>query len=250
MFLSADELKLAYGVDMRIAKGYVDRPVPEGNAYWKGRRLYMPPMTGFLFMPIYSDLCRRCGIPMSELLSEGYFRMAESILDSAARLEAGMLDWSRHVEECLALPGSGPANPGLLEDLSLYLRGDASRASIPLGSRYPSLNRADTYLVSLCAIPFDLATGLRLTESWYALMTYFLLLDDLADIRDDIRDQQENTLLDAGLTEGGVQGIEALIRTSLSVMERVNPVMANRMDHKFSTIDIRAIIRKVQAGEG
>jgi hypothetical protein len=33
-------------------------------------------------------------------------------------------------------------------------------------------------------------------------------------------------------------------------MEHVNPVMANRMDHKFSTIDVRAIIRKVQAGEG
>lgn len=250
MFLSADELKLAYGVDMRIAKGYVDRPVPEGNAYWKGRKLYMPPMTGFLFMPIFSDLCRRCGIPMSELLSEAYLRMAESILDSAARLEAGSLDGSGHVEECLALPGRDCPNPGLLADLGHYLRGQASRASIPLGSRYPSLNRADTYLVSLCAIPFDATVRLQVTEAWDALMTYFLLLDDLADIREDIRDGQENTLLDAGLTEEGIHGLEGLIRSSLSVMERVNPVMANRMDHKFSTIDIRAIIGKVQVGEG
>lgn len=63
MFLSADELKLAYGVDLRIGKVYVDRKVPVGNAYWEGRRLYMPPVTGFLFMPIFSDLCRRCGLP-------------------------------------------------------------------------------------------------------------------------------------------------------------------------------------------
>lgn len=249
MFLSADELKLAYGVDMRIGKAYVDRPVPEGNAYWVGRKLYMPPMTGFLFMPIFSDLCRRCGIPMAEILSDAYLRMAEAILDSAARLEAGTLTWSGHVEECLALPGSDCPNLGLLEDLSHYLRGDASKASIPLGSRYPSLNRADTYLVSLCAMSFDASVRHRVTEAWYALMTYFLLLDDLADIRDDIRERQENTLLDAGFTEDGVQGIEALIRTSLSVMAGVNPVMANRMDHKFSTIDVREIIRKVQAGE-
>jgi hypothetical protein len=250
MFLSADELKLAYGVDMRIGKGYVDRPVPEGNAYWTGRKLYMPPMTGFLFMPIFSDICRRCGIPLSSLLSEDYFRLAEAILDSAARLEAGSLHWPGHVEECLALAGPTCHNPGMLEDLTHYLRGDAAQASIPLGARYPSLNRADTYLVSLCSISFDRSVRLQVTEAWYALMTYFLLLDDLADIREDIQEQQENTLLDAGLTEQGVQGIGLLMKDSLSVMERVNPVMSNRMDHKFSTIDVRAILRKIEAGEG
>lgn len=248
MFVSVDELKLAYGVDMRIGKAYVDRRVPTDNAYWEGRMLYMPPVTGFLFMPIFSDLCRRSGLSPTDLLSEDYLMLAESILDSAARLENGSLTWTEHVEECLKLPGDACPNPGLLTDLSYYLRGETMRSSIPLGTRYPSLNRADTYLVSLCAIPFDAITRLRVTEAWYALMSYFLLLDDLSDIRDDLRDQQENALLDAGLTEEGIQGIEGLISASLAAMERVNPVLANRMDHKCAHLDVRAIVRKVLEG--
>lgn len=248
MFLSPDELKLAYGVDMGIGKAYVDRRVPADNAYWTGRRLYMPPLTGFLFMPIFSDLCRRVGLPVYELLSEGYLTLAEAILDSAARLEAGGLDWRQHVEECLALAGPSPVNPGLYADLSAYLRGRPEAASIPLGMAYPSLNRADTYLVSLCAIPFEARLRQPVTEAWYALMIYFLLLDDLADIRDDLKEQQENALVDAGLSEEGMQRIRRLIDLSHERMERVNPVMANRMDHKRTTIDLSAILKSALAG--
>lgn len=245
MFLSADELKLAYGVDLRIGKAYVDRQVPVGNAYWVGRRLYMPPVTGFLFMPIFSDLCRRCGLPLEALLSEDYLSLAEGILDSAARLEAGDLTWDGHVAECLRLPGTTPANPAFHADLTHYLQGNASQASVALGTPYPSLNRADTYLVSLCAIPFQDTARVAVTRAWYALMAYFLILDDLADIREDLQEQQENALVDAGLTDEGVAGIVALIDASCVEMEKVNPVMANRMDHKRSTLDVRGLVEAI-----
>jgi len=250
MFLSADELKLAYGVDLRIGKVYVDRKVPVGNAYWEGRRLYMPPVTGFLFMPIFSDLCRRCGLPLETLLSEAYLRLAEGILASAARLEAGTLTWDEHVAECLHLPGPTPANPAVLADLTHYLQGDLAKASVALGTPYPSLNRADTYLVLLCAIPFDAHAWVAVTRAWYALMAYFLILDDLADIREDLQEQQENALVDAGLTEEGVAGIQALIDSSCEEMERINPVMANRMDHKRSTLNVRGLVQAILSEKG
>ena len=108
MFLSADDLKLAYGVDMQIARCYVDRKVPHQNAYWEKRHLYIPPVIGYYFMPIFSDLAFRVGVPKSELLSDAFLVLAERILDSAARLEKKYISWVEHVDECLAMAAEPP----------------------------------------------------------------------------------------------------------------------------------------------
>lgn len=249
MFLSADDLKLSYGVDMEIGRTYVDRKVPEGNRYWQKRHLYIPPVTGYFFMPIFSDLAYRSGIPLSELLSERYLSLAERILDSAGRLEGREIDWDTHVAECIGAASADIRNPGFLQDLRHYFSGQRALASIPLGTPYPSLNRADTYLFSLCTIPFNDDVKARVVEAWYALMTYFLILDDLVDIRDDFRDKEENAVIEAGLTAQGAQIIERMIKESHDSMERINPVMANRIDHKRQIIDVATIIQSFLNGK-
>ena len=242
MFLSADDLKLAYGVDMQIARCYVDRKVPHQNAYWEKRHLYIPPVIGYYFMPIFSDLAFRVGVPKSELLSDAFLVLAERILDSAARLEKKYISWVEHVDECLAMAAEHCSNKGLLEDLTQYLKGDRSQSSVRLGTAYPSLNRADTYLCSLCCISFNDDIRHRVVGAWYALMTYFLILDDLADIRDDIINREENAMLEAGLTDKGVDIITRMIDESHDSMQLINPVMANRIDHKRQSIDVASII--------
>lgn len=248
MFLRAEDLKLSYGVDLTIGRYYVNRMVPVENAYWKGRHLYIPPVPGFMFMPIMSDLARRCGISSDELLGEPYIAMAEYILDSAARLEMRQLDWSTHVWECLIAAKGACKQPGLLASLERYLGYGTGQgmAAEGFGTPFPSLNRADTYLISFCAISFDEAAIPGLLESWYALMTYFLLQDDLSDIRQDLRNREENALLDAGLSDEGAQRIRDMIRKSQQSMEKINPVLANRIECSDQTIDLEGLIRKIR----
>lgn len=249
MFLSCDDLKLAYGVDMEIGRFYVDRKVPVNNAYWKKRHLYIPPVTGYYFMPIFSDLAFRAGVPKEFLLSEKYMTVAELILDSAGRLEEKEITWDEHIAECISFAESHLGNPSLLEDLKFYFKGEKEKASVVLGTPYPSLNRADAYLFSLCTLNFDTAIKRMLVESWYALMTYFLILDDLADIREDIRNNEENALVEAGLSEQGAAIISAMINESYIRMNKINPVMANRIDHKRHNLDVAALVRSFLNGQ-
>jgi hypothetical protein len=174
--------------------------------------------------------------------------LAERILDSAARLERKQLSWVEHVDECLAMASAQCQNKGMLEDLIHYFKGDRLHSSVQLGTAYPSLNRADTYLCSLCCISFNIDIRHRVIGAWYALMTYFLILDDLADIREDILNREENAMLDAGLTEKGVGIITGMIDESHDRMLLINPVMANRIDHKRQSIDVASIILAFREG--
>jgi hypothetical protein len=243
MFLSCDDLKLAYGVDMEIGRFYIDQKVPADNTYWKKRHLYIPPVAGYYFMPIFADLAFRAGVSKTALLSEKYITVAESILDSAGRLEQKDINWDEHIIECIHAAESNLENPAFLRDLKYYFGGQKEKASVSLGTPYSSLNRADAYLFSLCTVNFNQEVKEKLVQSWYALMTYFLILDDLADIRDDIRNKDENALLDAGLSEQGAAIISDMIDQSYARMNAINPVMANRIDHKRQNLDIAAIIK-------
>lgn len=249
MFLTCDDLKLAYGVDMEIGRFYVDRKVPADNVYWKKRYLYIPPVPGFYFMPVFSDLAFRSGIEKSAILSENFIGLAEKILDSAGRLEQKAISWEEHISECIKLTELNLANKDFLEDLKSYFAGKKENASVPLGTPYPSLNRADAYLFALCSIPFDQEKKVKLVESWYALMTYFLILDDLVDIKEDFKNHEENALIDAGLSEQGAAIITEMINRSYVQMEKINPVMANRIDHKRQSLDVEAIIQSFLKGQ-
>ena len=173
---------------------------------------------------------------------------AEFILDSAARLEMRQIDWNAHVQECLDHAADYCAQPGLLSSLDRYLRPGSSTFGVQdgVGTPFPSLNRADTYLISFCSIPFDGSIVPRLLEAWYALMTYFLLQDDLSDIRQDLKNQEENALLDAGLSDAGAARIRSMIRQSQVAMEKINPVLANRIECSDQTMDIEGLIRKIR----
>jgi hypothetical protein len=117
-----------------------------------------------------------------------------------------------------------------------------------MGTRFKSLNRADAYLASLSALRFEPAQAQDLLDAWYALITFYLITDDLVDIKDDLRDEQENAILEAGLNEEGAKAIEEMVSRSMELLERLDPVLANRFDHKLHQMDIRAIIRSYFQG--
>jgi len=248
MFLRAEDLKLSYGVSLDIGRFYVNRTVSVDNAYWKNRHLYIPPVPGFMFMPIMSDLARRVGINTTEQLSEKYISVAEFILDSAARNEMKDIDCKGHVEECLQYAKDRCINQPFYDALAEYLRSGVSTSSQSkgLGTSFPSLNRADTYLISYCTLSFDESVGSDLLKAWYALMTYFLLQDDLSDIREDLRNQEQNALIEAGLTDTGAYIIKNMVLESWKSMEQINPVLANRIECLDQTMDIEGLVRKIR----
>lgn len=248
MFLTKDDLKLSYGIDLSIGKTYIDRPVPNDNLYWKGRTIYVPGASGYIFMPIYADILRRSGVSVNYLLSEEFFSVQESILHSAALLEYQQIDWPTHIEQCINLVKSKVSRPILYEELKTYLlaqkpiRENGSR----LGTAFPSLNRADSYLLVLSCISEETLDEQKAIDGWYAMITYFLLMDDLADIRNDLLQQEENVVLDAGLNEKGIKIIEDMMQDSINKLEDINPVLANRIEHKKSLIDIPYLVESIR----
>jgi hypothetical protein len=154
-----------------------------------------------------------------------------------------MINWPGHIAECIAFTEKSVLRNDFLEDLKSYFNNEQVKSGAILGTPYPSLNRADTYLFTLCTLNIDSQQKIKLLEAWYALMTYFLILDDLVDIKQDFKNKEENALLDAGLTDEGAAIITGMIQRSYANMNAINPVMANRIDHKRQTLDVAAIIR-------
>lgn len=248
MFLTKHDLKLSYGIDLEIAAFHVDRKVPLDNLYWEGRSIYLPGAPGYLFIPIFADLLRRAGLTNHDLLTEKQMKVNEKILHAAALLEHGKISWQQNVEQVLSAVIPHPSAVSLYEEIKAYLSASAKPINNGgrLGTRFPSLNRADTYLLSMTAFDTSMFDVDLAISSWYALMTYFLIMDDLADIREDLVNQEENVLLDAGLTPKGAALVMEMIEHSIVTMNNINPVMANRIDHKKSLIDLDAIIRSIR----
>ena len=114
-----------------------------------------------------------------------------------------------------------------------------------LGTRFPSLNRADSYLLSIASIPSEHFDEPKAIQAWYALMTYFLIQDDLADIKDDLRKNEENVLIDAGMDDAGLQLITEMIDQSHDSLLSINPILSNRIDYKRKMMDLKEIIRSI-----
>jgi hypothetical protein len=246
MFLSKDDLKLAYGVDLEIGARYIDRSIPEGNLYWQQRKIYIPESPGYYFMPIFSDILFRLGLSKDFLLSETIFKVAEEILHSAALLEYKKIGWPEHIRQLKEAICPHVTNDVFYRKLLEYLDvPDRPSSNGLFGTKFPSLNRADSYLLLLACLPsegFNLDSAIK---AWYALMTYFLILDDLVDIKDDLKNKEENAFIEAGFHPLGLKTIEEMISDSHDILLGINPVLANRIDHKRKTMDLTELIRSI-----
>ena len=247
MFLTKDDLKLAYGIDIQIAQTFVDRKVPAGNLYWENRKIYLPGAPGYIFMPLFFDMLLRCGAEKELLLSEDFFHTSESILHSAASLEHKKINWVEHVDEVCNLILPHVKQIDLYHALKEYLQHLPLKSTKDnrFGTAYPSLNRADTYLMIISCIPPGTFNEDKAIRGWYALMTYFLILDDLADIKEDLRNGEENVLIESGLNPNGLKIISSMIDDSYSEMMSINPVMANRIDHKREMMDLHDLLKSI-----
>ncbi|MBX2923589.1 MAG: hypothetical protein KF746_15410 [Chitinophagaceae bacterium] len=245
MFTSKEDLKLNYGIDMEIGKFFVDRKIPENNLYWENRYLYITPMPGYLFIPLYTDLQFRLGLSKSELLSEGHIVLMEQIMHSIAKQEFHSIPMEQHVKECIEITKPVCKNVLLLEELTAYFfKGELVKGDISFGSSLKALNRVDTYLFTLCYFDFDDELKKQLIDAWHACMTFYLITDDLDDIKKDFEDNEDNAIIEAGLDEKGAKRVEWYMHQSYDTMNKINPVFANRMDYSWQQINVAEIIQQ------
>ncbi|MDR3712895.1 MAG: hypothetical protein P4L51_08790 [Puia sp.] len=222
MFTSKKFLSDEMGVDPEIAAFFVDRKVPSGNLYWKGRLLYVSKGTGFLFIPLFFDLQYRSGVPKAILLSEPYVSLMEDILDSAASYEREQQDFGSHLAKCMELVAGRTANRDLYQDLSFYFGENGLRPYKMLGTPSMALNRGDTLLFLLCCLrPGDGRIG-DIIRDWYALVPSFLLMDDVMDLEEDAANGEENSIGDFGEGREAVRNAIAYLHENFARLRSVN----------------------------
>ncbi len=230
MFTSRAELEQYFGVDADIAKAFVDRRVPAGNAYWRGRLLYIGRGNGFLFMPLSFDLLHKAGIGKAILLDEKLLVAMEKILDLAARYEYGEMSFIAHVEEIeqFILPDS--LQPAFLSRLHRFFRQPVLYPLEGIGDANPPLNRADAFLYLYCLLPVEEREIDRLLRYWYALLPAFLLQDDLVDLQEDLEKKEENAVGFYGPgREGARKSIDEL-RRRFRILKELNEPLSQTLD--------------------
>lgn len=233
MFISIKHLHGNMGVDEEIARFFVDRKIPSGNAFWENRRLYITRGNGYLSIPVYYDLLFRIGVSKQYLLEESHVVLMEQIMHFAIQVEFKQISFQAQLEQISKLFEGGIKNPDFYHELLDYLRQPLLKPMGKLGMKEAALNRADVFLFILC----DLSLGKRETERavqfWYALHTTYLLMDDIYDYRLDKQNLEENAIIELGDgKEGSIKAFD-ILHANAGLLEEINPLLSSFFESEF-----------------
>ena len=239
MFTSKQQLCGGMGVDPEIAAFFVDRKVPGGNMYWKGRYLYVARGTGFLFIPLFFDLQWKAGIEKEFLLSENYVGLMEKILHQAACYEFGELDFESHIRNIDEIVEPHSRQPWFLEGLRKYFSRLPLIKDGELGTSNSALNRGDAllYLLTVPDVPADIIR--KAIDYWYLLVPSFLLMDDIMDLKEDQEKNEESSMWHYGFDAAGVRAAVSEVESNFTRLEEVNALLGqffrSTLDQKKQT---------------
>jgi hypothetical protein len=239
MFTSKQHLHNNLGVDEHVAAFFVDRKIPEHNWYWKERLLYVSKGTGYLFIPLFFDLQLKCGLSLHSLLSEDYINVAEQILNSAAMHELEQISFKQHLGNCKNIIATKIKNPDLYRELDVYFENEQLKPYKNIGTESKALNRGDTFLFSICFLDLNKEITDKILLYWYALVPSFLLMDDIYDIQEDQKKNEENSVDDFGPGVVGIERAIAFLREKFSQLkvlnEKLGSYFENSLEKKIRT---------------
>ncbi len=246
MFTSKEHLHYNLGVDESIAKYFVDRKVPENNRYWKGRYLYVAGGTGYLFIPLFFDLQFKCGVDREYIMNEEYVKLMEEVLNSAALHEFGEINFQEHLANCKTIMENRIRNYSLYDDLLAYFDDEQLTQYKNLGTLSKALNRADTLLFSVCFLEIDKQVTDQILKNWYALVPSFLLMDDVSDLHDDKKNNEENSIDDFGSGSEGVKNAIQFLRNKFNQLTIYNSKLGlyfqNSLEKKVHTPYMQSLL--------
>jgi len=232
MFVSVSYLRDNLGVDETIARFFVDRKVPQGNAFWRNRLLYVGWGNGFVSIPVYYDLLFRIGVPKEALLAEEHVRLMEAVMDYAIQVEFREISFEDQLQRIDALL-SLAQNTELKKELVGYLQQDTLKPQGQLGLDYPALNRADVFLFILCGLPMSADQTVQAIRYWYALHPSYLLMDDMMDYSKDKDAGDENAILELGEGQAGFAAAFGILETNIDTLRGINPVLSHSLEERM-----------------
>ncbi len=246
MFTSKEYLHYNLGVDESIAKLFVNRKVPVNNKYWKGRYLYVAGGTGFLFIPLFFDLQLKCGVSRECMMNNDYLKLMEEVLHSAALHELEEIDFKEHLTNCKTIMRNCIKNYTLYNDLLIYFDDEQLKPYKYLGTSSKALNRADTFLFSVCFLDLNKQVTDQIVENWYALIPSFLLMDDISDLQEDKEKNEENSINDFGTGSEGVEKAIVFLRNNYNQLKTYNSKLGlyfeNSLKKKLHTSYMQSLL--------
>ncbi len=227
MFISASQLNRGMGVDMNIARFFVDRPVPQNNSFWKGKLLYIGFGNGYVSIPVYYDLLFRIGIDLKQLLAEEHILFMEKLMHYAILQERREISVQEELNSIRELLKGRIRNQKYFDALNAYLDQPVLKPMDAFGLESSALNRADVFLYVLCDLPLTENQQELAIRYWYALHPTYLIIDDLRDFEKDKEEGDENLLIEWGGRSAGSHHAMEMIKSNCKILQRVNPVLAD-----------------------
>ena len=214
------------GVNRRIAKFFVDRRIPANNSFWKDRLLYISFGNGYLSIPVYYDILHRIGLPLDILLEEKHIEFMEQLMHFAILQERNQISYAEELVQIRGMLEGRVLNTQYYNSLNQYLDQTILKPLGPFGLSFSSLNRADVFLYVLCDLPLNETQWKKALVYWYALHPSYLIIDDIRDYGKDMKDGEENVVIEFG---GGAAGFEKtfeLFRENCKTLEEINPLLS------------------------
>jgi hypothetical protein len=227
VFISAKQLENDMGVDKRIGKFFVDRAVPKDNSFWKGRLLYIAFGNGYLYIPVYYDILYRLGIEIETLLDEKHIQFMELLMHFATLHELNEITIAQELEEIRKLLTGKVRNAAYYKMLNKYLDQPVLKPIGPFGLKFPSLNRADAFLYILCDLPLNEEQWKAAIKYWYALLPTYLSMDDVTDYGKDLKEGEENIVVDLGGGSAGFEKTFEMYRENCETLQEINPLLSD-----------------------
>jgi hypothetical protein len=218
-----------WGIQSEIANYFAnERKVPEGNAFWKNKRIYISGGFGFLTIPLAFDLMYKRGIPLNNLLNDIHVSLMEEGFDRLKRFEAGEYSFEHFVGECKELLKGHIHQQKLAADLFNIFSGQSPQF-FSFETKHKALARSDSFLFTLVDLSITDEWVSNFLPYWYALARPILLLDDFKDLEDDRRTGDENTIIELGNNAEAIQKAYELGKSDLGLLETVNPLLSKQM---------------------
>ena len=227
MFVSVKLLNEEMGVDLSLARFFVDRKVPSNNAFWKKRFLYIGRANGFISIPVYYDILRRIGVPVKALLDEQHVLFMEQLMHYAILHEKKEISFFQQLEKINEMLAGRIRDQSFYEELLNYLTQPALYPRGRLGRNFKTLNRADVFLYVLCDLPLESRMLDDAIRYWYAMHPSYLIYDDIYDYEKDKSDGEENVVMELGGGNLGLERAISILAQNAEVLKEINPALSD-----------------------
>jgi hypothetical protein len=226
VFLSVNQFAREMGVNEKIGRFFVDRKPPENNSFWKGRLLYIGFGNGYVSIPVYYDILNRLGMPAELLLDEKHIHFMEQLMHFAILQERNEISKTEELKCIRALLKDRIKNKSYYETLNRYLDQLVLKPLEYFGTLFPSLNRADVFLYTLCDLPLSDSQWQQAIRYWYALHPSYLIMDDIRDYGEDKENGEENVVIDLGDGRDGFEKAFGMLLKNSETIGEINPLLA------------------------